>query len=206
MGPNVEDRDGTPAYLHVTEHDMPLRVSIGYPKLAPRFGSREDARVAAIDAMRLWESAIQPQLCWFRLEFVEKDESAAVQVIWKRRFAGDYAGFGGLRYGVREGRLRVGGEMQISTTPSGHTGFDTRLRLEKIPILVAHEFGHVLGLGHCLECDAAMNYSWASRGRVIVTEEDVRAFLALVAQPNGVRVDGRRMEILDLDADPVPRD
>ena len=93
-----------------------------------------------------------------------------------------------------------------STTPSGHTGFDTRLRLEKIPILVAHEFGHVLGLGHCLECDAAMNYSWASRGRVIVTEEDVRAFLALVAQPNGVRVDGRRMEILDLDADPVPRD
>jgi hypothetical protein len=54
--------------------------------------------------------------------------------------------------------------MQISTTPSGHTAFHTRLRLEKIP------------------------------------------FLALVDQPNGTRVDGRRMEILDLDADPAPRD
>ena len=206
MGPNVEDRDGTPAYIHLTEHDMPLRVSIGYPKIAPQFGSREDARIAAIDAMRLWESAIQPHLCWFRLEFVEQDESAAVQVIWKRRFAGEYSGWGGMRYSVREGRLRVGGEMQISTTPSGHTAFHTRLRLEKIPFLVAHEFGHVLGLGHCLECDAAMNYSWATLGRVIVTEEDVRAFLALVDQPNGTRVDGRRMEILDLDADPAPRD
>jgi hypothetical protein len=57
---------------------MPLRVSIGYPQLPPQFGSREDARVAAIDAMRLWEGAIQPHLCWFRLEFLEQDESAAV--------------------------------------------------------------------------------------------------------------------------------
>jgi len=206
MGPNVEDRDGTPAYLHVTEHDMPLRVSIGYPQLPPRFGSREDARGAAIDAMRLWESAIQPHLCWFRLEFVKKDASAAVQVIWKRRITGPYAGFGSLRYVVREGRLRVGGEMQISTSPSGSAGLEARLRLADIPILVAHEFGHVLGLGHCLECDAAMNYSWNSLGRVVVTDEDVRAFLALVDQPSGTRADGRRMEILDLDADPVPRD
>jgi hypothetical protein len=206
MGPNVEDRDGTPAYIHLTEHDMPLRVSIGYPKLAPRFGSREDGRIAAIDAIRLWESAIQPHLCWFRLEFVEKDESAAVQVIWKRRITGPYAGFGGLRYVVRDGRLWVGGEMQISTSPSGSAGLEARLRLAEIPFLVAHEFGHVLGLGHCLECDAAMNYSWATLGRVIVTDEDVRAFLALVDQPNGTRVDGRLMEILDLDADPAPRD
>jgi hypothetical protein len=127
-------------------------------------------------------------------------------VIWKRRITGPYAGFGGLSYAVGEGRLRVGGEMQISTTPSGHTAFHTRLRLAEIPVLVAHEFGHVLGLGHCLECDAAMSYSWATLGRVIVTEEDVHAFPALVDQPNGMRVDGRRMDILDLDADPEPRD
>ena len=50
--------------------DMPLRVAIAYPKVPPRYGSRADGRKVAIEAMRLWETEIQKQLPWFRLEFV----------------------------------------------------------------------------------------------------------------------------------------
>ena len=58
------------------------------------------------------------------------------------------------------------------------------LEVGQVSLLIAHEFGHVLGLGHCLDCDSAMNYSWATRGRIYVTELDIRTFLALVAQTN----------------------
>ena len=53
--------------------------------------------------------------------------------------------------------------------------------------MIAHEFGHVLGLGHCLDCDSAMNYSWQTIGRVIVTGTDVEAVIrrfSLVAAAN----------------------
>ncbi|MFQ5698002.1 MAG: matrixin family metalloprotease [Myxococcota bacterium] len=202
LHPNVEDGDGTAGYVHVTEADMPLRIAIGFPKDPPRFGSREDARNAAIDAIRMWERAIQPHLEWFRLEFVKKDPEAAVQVVWKRRIAGPWAGFGWIRYWMDHGRLRVGGGMEVSTTPEGHTGLESRLRLEEIPVLFTHEFGHVLGLGHCLSCDSAMNYSWNTRGRTFVTDEDVRTFLALIAQPSGRRVDGRWLDGVQVDASP----
>jgi predicted Zn-dependent protease len=56
---------------------------------------------------------------------------------------------------------------------------------------VAHEFGHVLGLSHCLDCDSVMSYDWQTRGRTFVTELDVLTFRALMQQPNGFRVDGR---------------
>jgi hypothetical protein len=172
---------------------MPLRVAIAYPKTPPRGGSRADGRSVAIESIKLWEDAIRPRLPWFRLEFVEKDPGAAVQVVWKRRINGPWAGFGRLRYEIREGRLRMGGEMQVSTTPTGDTGMEVRVKIDELRVLLAHEFGHVLGLGHCFHCDSAMNYSWNTLGRIIVTEEDVRAFLALVQQPNGFRVDGRRL-------------
>jgi predicted Zn-dependent protease len=58
------------------------------------------------------------------------------------------------------------------------------LEIDEMAVLLTHEFGHVLGLGHCLDCDSAMNYSWATRGRIHVTDLDVKTFLALVAQPN----------------------
>jgi hypothetical protein len=170
---------------------MPLRVSIGLPQHPPRYGSRADGRRVAIEAMQQWEAAIAPALPWFRLEFSEDDPEAAIQVVWKRRIAGPWGGFGGIRFRETPDGLRVGGEMQISTTPTGDLGLETRLTTDDVRLLVAHEFGHVLGLGHCLACDSAMNYAWNTLGRVIVTELDVRSFVDLVSRPNGTRVDGR---------------
>ena len=65
--------------------------------------------------------------------------------------------------------------------------------------LVTHEFGHVLGLGHSLSEDSAMSYSWNQHDTVNVTQYDVESFLALVRQPNGMRVDGEPLLALQRD-------
>ena len=175
------EREGKPVFIHVTEDDMPWVVAIGKPKRAPRYGSRADAQRVAIEAMQEWEQAIQPHVPWFRLEFVEKDDDAAVQVKWKRRITGPWAGFGKQRWWTVNGCLRVGGEMQVSTEP----GNFSHLKLAEVKLLIAHEFGHVLGLGHCLDCESAMNYDWQTRERIFVTELDVRTFVKLLSIPNG---------------------
>lgn len=72
---------GYPTYVHVTKADMPWRIAVARPKEAPRFGSTKDARQGVIEAIRLWEDALVPFLPWFRLEFVERDEAAPVQVV-----------------------------------------------------------------------------------------------------------------------------
>jgi hypothetical protein len=182
LRPNVHGDDGAEGYMHVTPADMPWVVSIGYPRRPPKYGGRRDARRVAVEGMQMWEQAIQPHLPWFRLEFVEDDPSAPVQVEWKRRITGPWAGFGGFAWKVDDSGLRVTGHMEVSTTPSN---FST-LEIDELSVLFTHEFGHVLGLGHCLDCDSAMNYAWNTRDRVFVTDLDVRTFLALLEQPNAV--------------------
>lgn len=197
LAPNVEDVDGAPGFLHVTPADMPLVVAIDAPPTPPRYGSRADGRRVAIEAMQQWEQAIAPRVPWFRLEFVERDPSAAVQVVWKRRMLGPWAGFGSLRWDVGPDGVRVGGAMEVSTTPSGTLGLEDRVSLEDLRLIIAHEFGHVLGLPHCLDCDSAMNYSWETSGRVLVTPIDVETFAALVARPNATRLDGKPLRLVD---------
>jgi hypothetical protein len=183
LRPNIELPDGSPGYVHVTPGDMPWVVAIGYPRRPPKYGSRKKARQVAIEAMEMWEEMIQPHVPWFQLEFVEEDSNAPVQVIWKRRITGSWAGFGRFGWRIVDGKLRVGGEMQVSTTPDNFT----ILTIDELALLIAHEFGHVLGLGHCLDCDSAMNYAWNTRERIIVTDLDVRTFAALVARRNSMQ-------------------
>ena len=108
LAPNVEDRDGTAAYVHVTKRDMPLIVEVPPPKTPPRDGTRREGREAAIEAIRMWEQPVRERVPWFQLEFAEEDPDAAVRVKWKRRIAGPWGGFGRMSYRVQDGELLVG--------------------------------------------------------------------------------------------------
>ena len=193
LAPNIRDADGTPAFVHYTPDDMPLRVSIRRPPTGAKDGSSSEAREAAIRGMQLWADAIAPEASWFELRFTDDDPSAALQVQWKRRMTGSgVAGRGWIGWRVEDERLFVESGIQATMRPWAPVSVEA-LTLAEVELLFAHEFGHALGLGHCLDCDSAMNYSWQTRKRLLVTPLDVRTFLALTARPNGTRVDGPRM-------------
>ncbi len=191
LAPNAEDVDGTPAYVHYTREDMPIRVNVELPRLAARYASRDETDAGVIASIHAWETAIQTAVPWFRLEIVRDDPAADIQVEWKTRITGEASGWGGIGWQMVDGRLRARGRLQYATKPC--LEIDCQLDLAELKLLVAHEFGHTLGLGHCLDCDSAMNYSWETRDRTVVTEIDVRTIRALYELPNGTRSDGTLM-------------
>ncbi|MFI5315335.1 MAG: matrixin family metalloprotease [Myxococcota bacterium] len=199
LQPNAEDSDGTPMYVHYTAEDMPLRVDVQLPKLAARYASREQTDAAVLEAIRGWEAAIQPSVPWFKLEIVRGERDADIEVQWKSRITGDASGWGGLGWSTVGGRIRVRGRLEYATKPC--LAIECQLDLGQLKLIVTHEFGHTLGLMHCLDCDSAMNYSWETRERVLITEVDLRTIRALYALPNGTRVDGTLARSLR----PVPR-
>jgi len=167
-----EAEDGSIHLAAVAPAEMPWRVAIGMPKNSPQYGSRQDGRNAAIAGMRHWERAIQSKFPWFELEFVMKDRDAPVQIKWRRRTTGSAQGRAGPVCWTDGGRIRAGGAMEVAVEACPTC---SRLTVDEIELLLAHEFGHILGLGHCLDCDSAMNYSWQTEGRIHVTQVDVDA-------------------------------
>ncbi len=188
LAPNAEDADGTPMYVHFTQDDMPLRVAVQMPKLAARYASLAETRAAVAEAIESWETAIRPVLPWFQIEIVPSEADAAIVAEWKTRITGEAAGWGGIGWKIAGGRLRANGRLQYATKPC--LDIRCQLELDQLRLLMVHEFGHTLGLGHCLSCDSAMSYNWETRERAFISELDVRTIRALYAIPNGTRADG----------------
>jgi hypothetical protein len=188
LEPNAEDVDGAPAYIHFTPEDMPLRVSVQLPKLAARYASREQTDAAVVDGIKSWETAIQPALPWFRVEIVRGDPDASIQVEWKTRITGDASGRGGIGWQIDGGRLRARGSFEYATKPCPE--ISCQLDIGLLKLVVIHEFGHTLGLRHCLSCNSAMSYSFETRERILITALDVRTIRALTSCRTG-RADGK---------------
>jgi predicted Zn-dependent protease len=189
LAPNAEDVDGTPMYVHYSEEDMPLQVDVQLPKLAARYASREQTDAAVVEAIQSWEKRIRSVVPWFALEIVRGSPNPDIVVEWKTRITGDAAGWGGTEWKIEGSRIRVRGHLTYATKPC--LAIECQLDLSHLKLLVTHEFGHTLGLGHCLDCDSAMNYSWETLERVLITDVDVRTIAALYRMPNGTRVDGK---------------
>jgi hypothetical protein len=191
LQPNTEDADGTPAYVRFDMTDMPLRVSVAMPREPARYASLAATREAVLEGLQLWERALQAELPWFQLQISENDPQALIEVVWRRQLAGVAAGRGGISWKLEQGKLRVRGSLEYTTQTCEAP--ECRLKAQEVTLLVAHEFGHTLGLLHCLSCDSIMNYSWETQQRRFVTELDVRTYRALNQLPNGLRTDMKRI-------------
>lgn len=197
LQPNTEDTDGMAATVRFAEPEMPLRVFVDAPRRPALRASGAATREAVMEGIRVWEKALQPAYPWFRIVFVEDEPQAQIRIRWKRRLGGSLLGQGAIGWVLEDGTLRVEGRLEYTTQRCEGADAECLLDADDIRLVVAHEFGHALGLGHCLDCDSIMSYSFETRDRVLVTDLDVRTFGALSAVPNGLREDGRLLGAQD---------
>ena len=209
LTPNFADADGTPAYVHFTRAHMPLRVAVLVPLDAPRDGSPMDAQKAVKAGILLWDQALETEIDWFRIEFVEDPRDAPIVVGWTGTMAS--VSKAQVRCALESVEtlavscrldLAIGrypspvagsaGGIPVFSDPSELVDRQTLLQLTN---LAAHEFGHILGLVHCW-CDSIMAYSNSRRPPMTITELDVATLLALMKIPNGMRTDGRMLSVL----------
>lgn len=188
LEPNSTDREGRAMFVHFTERDMPLRVSIAAPDSSASDGSAEDTRDSAAQGIREWEAAVRRVLPWFRLAITDDDPNAAVQVVWTRRPRGYSAGFGEIRLDESGPEPRTRAVVTLSTQPLPIP--EARQTLGQVYANAVHAFGGALGLGYCWVCDSVRSMAWLERNEFAPTDVDLRTLQALTALPNGKRVEG----------------
>jgi tetratricopeptide (TPR) repeat protein len=144
LEPNATDREGKPMFVHFTERDMPLRVSIALPDTPATDGSAAQTRDAATQGIREWEGAVRRVLPWFNLA-IEDDEPSA--------------GAGGLdptparlRCRLRRDQLDESGteprtRRRHSVDPTAQ--IPEARSLGQVYANAVHAFGGALGLGYC---------------------------------------------------------
>lgn len=189
LQPNVRDVDRTPAFVHYSDVDMPLRVALGRPDAAAADSTVEETVSAVGSAFRRWASAIRRVYPSFSLEIVDVDPAAPIQVVWRRRPRSYLPGRGAIGYSTDGGELRVRSRIVLSTQPIPTPGYHTPLG--ELRVFAAHAMGSALGLPDCSACDSIMSLGWRRKRTFQPTDVDLRTFEALMRRPSGLRIDGQ---------------
>ncbi len=182
LEPNARDSSGRPVYVHFGEKDMPLRVALGPVDTPASDGDAAETWRAAAAGIEAWEGPVRSLLPWFRLEVVETDPSAQVQVEWRKRPRGYSGGFGEIRAGAGE-PPKVTAAIVLSTQPLPTP--ESRLTLGEVHVNAMHAFGGALGLGYCWECDSLRSMNWLDRKDFAPTDTDLRTLEALTKKQSG---------------------